>query len=81
MGCKEKPVTTLSLQAVGEEKLWLYAWITSSPSFFTDLGAYRVVSLSYSHSSIPASDGCIFLFLKYATTEVLMLFSDGLSFT
>ena len=28
------------------------AWSTSSPSFFTDLGVCRVVSLTYSHSSL-----------------------------
>ena len=30
-------------------------WSTSSPSFFTDLGVCRVVSLTYCHSSLPAA--------------------------
>ena len=30
-------------------------WSTSSPSLFTDLGVCRVVSLTYSHSSLPAA--------------------------
>ena len=34
---------------------------TCSPSFFTDLGVYRVVSFSYSHSFIPAVFFSLFL--------------------
>ena len=29
------------------------AWSTSSPSFFTDLDVWRIVSLTFSHSSLP----------------------------
>jgi len=51
------------------------AWSTSSPSFFTDLGICRVVSVAYSHSSLAAK--ChytgFFSLIKFVITEVLPL--------
>ncbi|PKU42192.1 hypothetical protein llap_7506 [Limosa lapponica baueri] len=56
------------------ENLCSGAWNTSSPSFVTDLGACRVVDVTYSHSSLqlqsPYSPSCLHL-LKYVITEVL----------
>ena len=56
------------------------AWSTSSPSFFTDLGVCRVVSLTYSHSSLLTAAGVMQFFpplLKYAITEALPLLLMG----
>jgi len=49
---------------------------TSSPSFYTDLGVCRVVSLSLSHSSLHLQLLCVqqlFPLLKYVITEALPL--------
>jgi len=47
-------------------------WSTSSPSFSTDLGVYRVGSLTYSHSSLPGITGQHFFRLfKYIITDAL----------
>ncbi|PKU27356.1 hypothetical protein llap_22340 [Limosa lapponica baueri] len=50
-------------------------WSTSSPCFFfTNLGVCRVVSLTYSHSSLPAAVAVaqkLFPLLKYVITEML----------
>jgi len=45
------------------------AWSTSSPSFFTNLGVCRVISLMYSHSSLLLQ--FFFPFLKYIITDML----------
>jgi len=54
---------------------------TSSPSFFTDLGACRVVSLTSSHSSVFTAISPQFFspLLKYVITEVLPLSLIGLA--
>jgi len=44
------------------------AWSIASLSFFTDLGIYRVLSLTYSHYSIPLY---FFSVLKYVIPEAL----------
>jgi len=46
-------------------------WITSSSSFFTDLGVCRVVSLTCSYSSLPLQMPLhvLFLLLNYVITE------------
>ncbi|XP_063187185.1 uncharacterized protein LOC134513912 [Chroicocephalus ridibundus] len=48
-------------------------WSTSPCSFFTDFDVCRVVSLTYSHSSLSScfSTAVLFLFLKYVIPEVL----------
>ena len=46
-------------------------WSTSSPSFFTDLGVCRVVSLTFSHSSLLAAAQHFLPFPKYVVTEAL----------
>jgi len=47
---------------------------TSSPSFFTDSGVCRVVSLTSSHSSLDCCFYCIFFpLIKYVLTEALPL--------
>ncbi|KAM9590816.1 uncharacterized protein ACIBXB_005871 [Morphnus guianensis] len=49
------------------------AWSTSSPSFFTDLGGCRIVSLTYSHSSLPVAVAQQFFpLLKYVITFFLV---------
>jgi len=54
-------------------------WSTSSPSCFTDLGAYRVVSLTSSHSSFLTDvSPQVFPLLKYVIPEVLPLSLTGL---
>ncbi|KAM9590835.1 uncharacterized protein ACIBXB_005885 [Morphnus guianensis] len=58
------------------------AWSTSSPSFFTDLGVCRVVSLTCSHSSLWLQFLChsnFFPPLEYVITEVLPLSLIGLA--
>jgi len=51
---------------------------TSSPSFFAYFGVFRVVSLTYSHSFLPASVAQQFLpWLEYVITEVLLLLLLG----
>ncbi|KAM9591464.1 uncharacterized protein ACIBXB_006257 [Morphnus guianensis] len=51
------------------------AWSTSSPSFFTDLGVCRVVSLTCSHSSLrlPFTSVPTFFLLKNVIPEALPL--------
>ena len=50
------------------------AWSISSPSFFTDLGACRVGSRTYSHSSLWLQlHSFLFPLLKYVIPEVLPL--------
>jgi len=53
----------------------------SSPSFFTDLGVCRVVSLTLSHSSLSTAVSLQFFLplLKYVITEALPLLLIGLA--
>ena len=53
------------------ENLCSGAWSTSSPSFFTDLGMCRVVSVTYDHSSLPAVVQQLFPLFKCIITEAL----------
>jgi len=59
------------------------AWSTSFPTFLTDLGIYRVISLKCSHSFIPLQMvlGRFFSFLKYVITEALPPLLMGLALT
>lgn len=76
MGCKEKPVTAPSLQAVGES---LFVCLDCLLPLFLHRPWGLQSCLSYIFSLLYPSFWCavIFPFLKYATTEVFPLFLMG----
>jgi len=63
-----------------ERNLCSSTWSISSPSFFTDLGVYRVVSFTSSHSSLSTAISLqVFPLLKYVVTEALPPLLIGLA--
>ena len=73
MGFRGTTCLTMSLLHRLQGNLCSSDWSTSSPSFFTDLGVCRVVSLTSSHSSLSTtvSSQVFFPLLKYVIPEVL----------
>lgn len=70
------------LHHVLKENLSSSIWITSCPFFCTDLGVYRTVALTYSHSCLLAAIAQSFFphFLKYIVPEALPWSLMGLGY-
>jgi len=78
MGCRVTACLTMVFSMGYRGISALAPWGISSPSFCTDLGVCRVVSLTYSHSSLPAAVAQLVLpFLKCVITEVLQTLLIG----
>jgi len=82
MDCRGTACLTIVFIMNCKGRLCSGVWSTSSPSFFTDLGVCRVVSLTLSHSSLlTALLPQFFPLLKYVITEALPLSLIGLALT